>query len=213
MLIREFFSAEANAPFIWALVLLCVLSILVVLGSVFGAFAGPEADLDLEADAAEGPLEFLGASSMPLSVYVTLFCGSFFVAGYCLQMAAYQMRGAFLPGWIALAAATGIALGTGRLAGKLAKRANLKVETEVISAESLVTRIAVIAEGTARKGLPAQAKLTDEHGATHYVLVEPLRGGDEFTRGQEVVLLERQGPKYLVMGATLEDLNSLSENQ
>lgn len=213
MLIREFFSAEANAPFIWALVLLCVLSILVVLGSVFGAFAGPEADVDFDADAAEGPLEFLGASSMPLSVYATLFCGSFFVAGYCLQIAAYQARGSFLPGWIALVVALGLALLVGRLAGKLAKKANLKVETEAISAESLVTRIAVIAEGTARKGLPAQAKLTDEHGATHYVLVEPLRSGEEFSRGQEVVLLERQGPKYLVVGATLDDLYTLSENQ
>jgi len=45
--------------------------------------------------------------------------------------------------------------------------------------------------GSAAHGKPAQARVTDEFGTTHYVLVEPEDEGEQIASG-EVVLLVRQ---------------------
>ncbi|MEL6964311.1 MAG: OB-fold-containig protein, partial [Pseudomonadota bacterium] len=56
---------------------------------------------------------------------------------------------------------------------------------------SFVGRVATITLGSARLGQPAQAKLQDQHGQTHYVMVEPDRQDITFEQGSRVLLVAR----------------------
>ena len=42
----------------------------------------------------------------------------------------------------------------------------------------------------------AEAKLTDIHGKTHYLLIEPEEGEMVMPEGSEVVIIRQQGPVY-----------------
>lgn len=206
-----FLAAPQNAPFVWAFIVLVALTLLAIAASFAGAI---DLDADVDADGPDGPvegvLEFLGAGAMPLSIFAVVACSTFFATGFLIQELALIQTGAFLPGWMAIAPALLVMVGACRATGRLAARLQLKAHTEAVASESFVGRIAVVSQGEARAGLPAQAKLRDEHGATHYVLVEPIRADDRFPEGAEVALLERRGSRFFVAGADLDDLLALA---
>ena len=56
-----------------------------------------------------------------------------------------------------------------------------KDETTAVSDASLVGRVGTIVIGTASAGRPAETRVHDEHGTTHYIMVEP-EGPDEASR-------------------------------
>ena len=66
-------------------------------------------------------------------------------------------------------------------------------ETSAVDAATFVGRTAVVTGGEARAGMPAQARLTDQFGTTHYVLVEPEDAEDTFPAGSLVLLLRQTG--------------------
>jgi hypothetical protein len=68
-----------------------------------------------------------------------------------------------------------------------------KEETDAVSEETFVGKVATIIRGTAKRGFPAEAKLKDLSGQTHYILVEPDAEGDEFTQGAEVIVVQKTG--------------------
>lgn len=209
----EFLAAPQNAPFVWAFIVLVALTLLAVVASLAGMInLDTDADLDGAEGAAESVLEFLGAGAMPLSIFAVVACSTFFAVGFFIQEVALIATKSFLPGWMAIVPALIVMVLTTRATGRLAARVNLKAHTEAVHAESFVGRIATISQGEARVGLPAQAKLRDQHGATHYVLVEPIRAEDRFAEGTEVALLERRGPRFLVAGTDLEDLLALTSS-
>ena len=63
-------------------------------------------------------------------------------------------------------------------------------ETMAIYSEELIGRTAVIVLGEAKQNYPAQAKVSDQYGKTHYILVEPEQN-ETFTQGQSVVLTQK----------------------
>jgi hypothetical protein len=64
-----------------------------------------------------------------------------------------------------------------------------KDETTAVPDVSLVGRVATIVIGTARAGRPAQARVRDEHGTTHYVMVEPEEPDESFASGTSILLV------------------------
>jgi len=50
--------------------------------------------------------------------------------------------------------------------------------------------------GVAAAGSPAQARLRDEHGQRHYVMVEPANAGDRFPEGETVIIVRRDGATF-----------------
>jgi Inner membrane protein YqiJ, OB-fold len=64
-----------------------------------------------------------------------------------------------------------------------------KDETTAVADASLVGRVGTIVIGTARVGRPAEARIRDEHGATHYVMVEPEEPEQSFAAGASVLLV------------------------
>jgi hypothetical protein len=69
-------------------------------------------------------------------------------------------------------------------------------ETTAVSEDSLVGRVAVITLGVASSAAPAEGRVRDEHGQTHYVMVEPDIAGESFSAGSEVLLVKRAGARF-----------------
>lgn len=225
----EFLTAPANMPFTIALMVMAGIAVLEIVTMLLGfaishfvdsAIPGLDTDADFDMDfdhdgdisTGEHFLGWLHVGQVPVLILFVLLLLGFGLGGVTTQWAALNSLGRPLP----LAGAIPIALVVGfllvNLLGGLAKRTVLKDETSVVSADSLVGHSATITLGTTRQGSPSQAKLRDKHGQTHYVLVEPMHADTEFHAGQSVMLVERTGPKYLVIEDSVEALLSFGAN-
>ena len=71
-----------------------------------------------------------------------------------------------------------------------------KDETSAVSHNSFIGRVATVVIGTAKQGEPAQAKLLDQFGRTHYVMVEPDIQGEELTAPTAVLLVSLEGSVF-----------------
>ena len=70
-------------------------------------------------------------------------------------------------------------------------------ETSAVSEMSLIGRAGVVVQGVARQGSAAQMKLRDMHGRIHYVLVEPDLADETFEEGAAVLLVKKNGARYM----------------
>ena len=61
--------------------------------------------------------------------------------------------------------------------------------------QHLIGRLATVCNGTARPGQSSQARVRDEFGQLHYVLIEPEFG--ELGVDTQVILIEYQPPNYI----------------
>lgn len=207
-MILKFFTAPENAPFLAALAVLFAMSLVVVAATVMG-FIG-DASLDAEVEGpGEALLDALGVSSTPSSIFVVVVSSSFFIGGFVTQWASYAATGRFLSGWIAIFPALVFTLLAANGAGRIFKKFKIKEETSAVHSDSFVGKTAFIVGGTARRGLPAQGKLVDEHGQVHYFLVEPAREDEVLPDGLEVVLILKDGPKFFAIPAEGMDLSNI----
>lgn len=217
----DFWLAGPNLPFALAggLVLgVLVLELLSLLlgGSLAGLLDGldADADLDLDVDGPEAPaLAWLGFGVIPLFALLVVALVLFSLTGYAIQGASESLTGRLLP----MIVAAGLTLVptlvlTGRLAAILG-RTLFKDESDAVESDSLLGGTAVITLGETRAGHPTQAKALDRHGLTHYVLVEPLNPAATYAPGETVTLVERHGARFLVVGASADELfDTLSLN-
>jgi hypothetical protein len=200
----ELLTAPANLPFSIALALVLLLGTLelvsLAFGGAVGILGGGEADADIDGLEAGGlfgeVMQWLHAGQLPLSVLMILFLLAFGSAGLLLQSALKSMSGTLLPALIAVVPAFLIALPATRLMGGLLKPIMPRDETEAVSRDSFLGCSAQITTGTARRGAPAEARLRDAFGRSHYVMVEPDRDEEVFPAGTRVVLLKRHDVIY-----------------
>lgn len=154
-------------------------------------YEAPEVDTagDVAAPSTSGILDFIGLRKVPLTVWLAMFCALFAGAGLVLQTAVWSTFGWMLPRIVAVPLALVPSLAfTRSLAGLIAKLIP-RDETSAISERSLGRRRGVITVGTARRGSPAQVRITDTFGNTHYAMLEPLSDSDEIAEGAEVLVL------------------------
>lgn len=138
----------------------------------------------------DGLLGWLHLGKVPFMILVIVFLTAFGLTGFVMQMAARAWFHHFLPLALVAAGAFLVALPAVRLLGGALGKVLPQDETFAVSLEDLVGRIATVVTGTARFGVPAQARVRDLHGRSHYVLVEP-DGDAAFTPGTEVLLVRR----------------------
>lgn len=188
------------APFSIAFAVLALLVAVEGAGMIFGASitglgddATGDAGADAGVDAGGGLLSWLGVGRVPLMVVLGAFLLSFSLIGLGGQAAIAAVTGGYAPAWLAAPAAFAAALPPTRWIGRLLARLMPKEETDAVSRDTFIGRIAVVTRGEARAGLPAEAKLKDSAGHAHYVLVEPDEGGASFPAGSEVLLVEKAG--------------------
>lgn len=163
-----------------------------------------DADLDLDTDldsdvdmsgasGANGSLiallSWLRVDQVPFLIVLVTFLASFGLLGLGLQAGVAAVSGAPLSATLASVIALPATLPVMRgVIGMLAKILP-DDETEVVSRESLIGGMAVITLGVAQANSPAEAKISDQYGTTHYVMVEPKVDGVTFEQGQTVRLL------------------------
>lgn len=225
----DFLLHSANLPFAIALGVMIGIGLLEGISALLGAGLSSlldsilpdfDFDADMEADADPGAIGSASALSrifgwlhvgrVPVLVLFVFFLCGFGTGGLVIQSVASGVLGVFLPGWLASLPAAFAALSGVRLFGRLFIRWFPGDETQAVSEDSFVGRIAVVTLGTARVGGPAQAKLRDEHGQIHYAMIEPEDAGVEFPTGAEVLLVARKAHVFLAVanptGVSFRDL-------
>jgi membrane protein implicated in regulation of membrane protease activity len=192
--VLEIIAAPANLPFSVALLVMLMIGAVEALG--LGASA---VHLDLHADLDGGGdlLGWLGIGRVPLLMLLVVFLALFGLAGLAIQ----QFAGP-LPLWIAVPAAAAAAVPLTGLGARGLARIMPHDETTAVSLDSLVGRRGTITIGTARRGSPAQARVSDIHGQAHYVMVEPYDDSHSIGEGETVRLDRRDGNIFIAVGRT-----------
>lgn len=201
----DIFASE-TAPFAVAIGLTIAIAVIELLGLLFGAqpsavvdSALPDFDADIggmELGPLSQSLSWLSFGKLPALVVLILITASFGAIGFVGQDVLRRTIGFALDPWIAsVPAAIGAAFVT-RHVGHALARIMPKEETEAVSTKAFVGRVATVFRGVAGPGRPAEAKLTDIHGKTHYLLVEPDKDEPLMPEGSEVVIIRQEGPVY-----------------
>jgi len=192
--VSAFFASELW-PFTLAAGLMIALAVIEGLALLIGmstAHFGIDSG-DADAHAPEGfvgdALGWLHVGKVPLLVLLVIFLTTFAVTGFLIQFMARATIGHFLPMLAAVALALVAAVFGMRLFGGALAQVIPKDETTAVADQSLVGRVGTIVIGTARAGRPAEARIRDEHGATHYVMVEPEEADQTFAAGASVLLV------------------------
>lgn len=167
---------------------------------------GLEADVEgMDASAPGGIAAWLGFGEVPFILWVAGLLTAFGLTGYGLQTGSFALFGGAIPAGIAAIAALIPALWLGRWFARTLGRLVPKTETTAIRRRSLGGRRGIIAQGTARRGNPAQARIRDGYGNLHYVRVEPV---DDIAipQGTEVMIRGGRGP--ILQAIPLDDVAS-----
>ena len=200
-----FLLAPENGPFSIGLALMLVLALIEALAMMFGAalsdavqdlFHIPHIDHGAPEGAFESVLGWLHLGRVPIMILITLMLGGFAIGGFVVQYLAKVVAGGYLPAWVASIPALASSVGFTRVVGGGVARVMPKDETSSVSEASLVGHTAMITIGTAKRGAPAEARLRDQHGQAHYVMVEPDVPDEEFTQGTSVLLVGQLGVVY-----------------
>ncbi len=209
----EWFTATGSAPFTVALLVMVGLALVELVALMTGftvndildefvtshtgietlgdAPTGMEATGKLEAASMFGRfLAWLYVGRVPVLIVLIVFLTLFGLLGLILQAVLRDLAGFALP---AIAAAPLVLFGSLPLVractGGIA-RIIPRDETSAVSTDTFVGRTAlVVGPGSARAGMPGQARVVDAFGTHHYVMVEPEEAGDVFEAGSTVLLV------------------------
>jgi hypothetical protein len=128
---------------------------------------------------------------VPALIWLAAFLLGFGAGGVLLQNLASALY-APLPALIAIPAVTFGALGFARGFGGVFARLLPKTETQSVARSSLARRMGVVTQGTARRDAPAEVRVTDRYGNSHYLRAEPMRDTDAISKGTEVLVLRHR---------------------
>jgi len=172
----------------------------------------PDVDVHVNTDIDTGDVDtesslgkffsWLNVGRVPIMILFVIFLTVFALTGYTLQATSLEILGNMLPALLAAVIAFFLSLPIVRKLGQGIGKIMPTDETEVISEDSFIGRLATISLGTAKKGRPARAKFKDNYGTTHLIMVEPEEESEEFYEGNVVLLVERVGGKYLAVRNT-----------
>ncbi|RJF86676.1 DUF1449 family protein [Oleomonas cavernae] len=197
-MIHEIFSGP-NTPFAIAIVFLVALVAIELIGTLTGLSLsghGDHADAP-HVDGDAGVFDWLGLGKVPLLILIAEFCAAFAAIGLSLQaIIEHFSNGVPLTAWLAGLVTLPPAIFATRWLSIGVARVLPREETEAVTQDSLVGRIAEVTTGTARSGSPAEARVRDAHGHTHYVRVRPAIDSESHPPGTRVVLLAREGTVY-----------------
>lgn len=153
-------------------------------------------DMDVDADAAPtatgGIAAWLGFGKMPALIWLACMLMAFGLTGLLLQMLAANLLGSPVHWLIPAVPALAVAIWFTRGFGALFARLLPKTETEALSERHLGRRMGVVSQGTAARGRPAEVKVTDRFGNTHYLRAEPLRDEASIPQGTQVMVLRHK---------------------
>lgn len=199
------FTQPENISFAVALSIMLMLGILELINLIVGGVSDwldqllPEslldhgADLDVDASGAfVSFLAWLYVGRVPVLMWLVVFLAVFGITGLVLQNIWFGLTDGYLSAGLASIVVLILALPLVRLVSQILYRVLPKDETTAIHSDTLVGMAAQIILGEARQGYPAQAKLTDQFGQVHYIMIEPDQD-QILAQGSEVLLVSKHG--------------------
>ena len=199
-----FLLSPDNVPFVAALVLMLLIGAVEALGlgggmAVGEGIEGLDGDVNVETPSL---LSWINVGRLPLLMLIVVFLFGFGMTGLIGQRMVAALIGQPGPWFLAAPLAFAVALPVTRVFGRGVARIMPRDETSAVSRDSLVGRVAVIVTGDACQASAAQARVRDEHGQVHYVMVEPDNATDVFVQGSSVLLVRHAGAKYFAIHNT-----------
>ncbi|WP_130802193.1 YqiJ family protein [Acinetobacter ihumii] len=149
-----------------------------------------EVDLDANHGILWQFLDWLYLGKIPLLVWLIIFLTIYGLTGLILQGIFYHFTEQYFSAWLIAAAVLFLSMPLVRWFSAIISRILPKDETTAIYIEDLIGQQAEIILGIAKVSSPAQAKVKDQFGQTHYVLVEP-EDDEVFQQGQIVILTRK----------------------
>jgi len=194
------FLAPETSPFLVSALVMIVIAIIEGVGLVAGVSASHWLDHLLpDQHGAEGlPDSWLGwlhVGRVPILVLIVVLLASFSIVGFAGNLLVHGLTGVYVPRLVSVPAAFFASLPVVRVTGTLLQSILPRDESFAVSVDSLVGRIATVVNGTATAGKPAEARVTNEHGQTLYVMVEPDLADATFGPNHSVLLVRRVGGK------------------
>ena len=223
---EAFFAAQA-APYSIALAVVLGLFVLEIIALVLGGSLmavgtdAPDVDIDMDADfdfdvttdaagdfdtdidaSPSGLFGWLGLKGVPFLIWLVSFLTIFGLAGLVVITVAKGITGLTLPLAATLPLAFAAAVFCTRFITSVVAAIMPKTESSAMSHRFLGGHKGVISQGTARRGSPAEAKIKDRHGNTHYLRVEPLDDTAEIAQGREVHVMRKRDGMFFVVDIT-----------
>jgi hypothetical protein len=190
-------------PFSIALAVTAGLALLEGIGLLLGAGVGHALDSVFgELPALDHLFGWLHVRKLPALVVLICACTCFGLSGLVLQRACLEGLGHLL----APLPAAGVALITSlpllHLTLKVVARLVPRDETSAVARASFVGRVGLMLQADASKHAPAQAKLQDSFGQTHYLLVEPEDDEQVLAAGEEILIVRQHGSRFTAIRNT-----------
>lgn len=215
----EFILKSQNFPFTISLTIMLLIALLEGVSTFLGAGLSHlvdslipdidvDADIDIDVDAdIDSPdiihagiltktLGWFRIGEVPFLIILIVFLTSFGLVGLFIQTTLFKMTGLILPGLIASAITLPVTLPIVRIFTGIIAKIMPKDETDAVAEKSFIGRMAVITLGKASSGSPAQAKLKDKFGKTHYLMIEPDMENTEFQQGEHVLVVKQTGSGF-----------------
>ncbi len=206
------FFAPQSWPFLMAVVLLLALAVVEVLSLLVGfSLSGwvdnlvPDVSADIDPGDGLGHLfdawlGWLHIGKVPMLAIVVTLLTAFAILGFVFNAAVNAVFGVYPSALISSPIALLGALPIVRVTAAGIARLIPRDETSAEPLENLVGRVAVVINGTARMGYPAQARVKNNHGQTLYVHVEPDSENVTLTEGDSVLLVKQiSGSRFLAI--------------
>lgn len=207
-MLTDLLLAPEAWPFAGALLLLLALTLIEGASQLAGFSASGWLDSWCLGEA--GPDAWLGwlhLGKAPLLVLLIIFLTAFSVAGYGGLLLSKALFGIYPPAWLMGGLAVLAALPVVRLGGAAIARLIPRDETSAVPLDSLVGRVAVVVNGTARVNYPAQARVRNEVGQQFYVHVEPDDPAAILVTGDAVLLVRQlSGARFQAIANPRPDL-------
>lgn len=150
----------------------------------------PEIGLDSNHNILTQFLDWLHIGRIPMLVWLIIFLTIFSISGFVFQSIYQHFTAHLLSIWLITPATLVLSMPLVRYSSALIALILPKDETTAIYSDELIGRSAVIIMGHATINSPAQAKVVDQFGQTHYVMVEPDQD-IMLKQGETVVLSEK----------------------
>lgn len=202
----ELFTDSSNLFFSVSLCLMFLLGIveclLLVIGSSSQGFLDqfipdqllethhPDIDLNADHGVFVELLDWLYLGRIPVLVWLIVFLTTYALFGFIVQAIYFNFTQNYFPLWIIAPASFFLCMPIVRICAAVLAKIIPQDETTAIYSDELIGRTALIILGEAKQNYPAQAKVVDQFGQTHYILVEPELD-ETFQQGQNVVLTQR----------------------
>ncbi len=187
----EVVTAGESIVFVVALAVMLLIGVLELVGLGAG-----HVDLDLDVDGAPDMLGWLGIGRLPFLMLLVVFLSCFGIIGLVAQQASHDLRGTLIDPLLAVPGAALLALPATGIVGNLLARIMPRDHTTAVDLDVLVGRRGRIVTGTASAGCAARARVEDQHGQAHYVMVEPNTPDAALREGDTILLVRREGDTF-----------------